>query len=89
MPSTRDSQGCCEASLHRCILLVRSSDDRSNRQPGVLRSRSGPARYDYEGGDWLYRRDGHLLHDKLEAELGELMDGPVSLSRPTSGTTDP
>jgi len=37
----------------------------------------------------VYRRDGHLLHDKLVAELGDLMDGPVSLSRPTSGAVNP
>jgi len=58
-------------------------------RPAVLSPRSGPVRYDYEGGDWVYRRDGHLLHDKLEAELGDLMDGPVSLSRPTSGAVNP
>ena len=42
--------------------------------------RSGPFRYDYADGAWVYRRDGHALHSKLEAELEALTGIAVDLS---------
>ena len=29
-------------------------------------------RYDYVGGSWVYSRDGHKMHERLEAELEQL-----------------
>uniref|UniRef100_A0A061S6R7 ferroxidase n=1 Tax=Tetraselmis sp. GSL018 TaxID=582737 RepID=A0A061S6R7_9CHLO len=43
-----------------------------NRQIWLSSPVSGPFRYDPIHGDWVYRRDSHKLHDKLEAELSEL-----------------
>lgn len=43
--------------------------------PPLLRARtpcSGPVRYDYVDGWWLYLRDGHELHARLRQELREL-----------------
>lgn len=40
-------------------------------------------RYALDGKQWVYRRDGHLLHDRLEEELGKLLDGPIVLTRPS------
>lgn len=59
-----------------------------NQQLWLSSPVSGPVRYDCVSGDWVYARDGHLMHDRLEAEFSNLMDGPVSLSRPSSGATD-
>lgn len=37
-------------------------------------------RYDYEGGRWVYRRDGHLMHERLEVELHGLTGAAVDLN---------
>lgn len=38
---------------------------------------SGPFRYDYTpAAGWTYRRDGHTLHSRLQAELGQLCGPP-------------
>ncbi len=47
----------------------------------LFRLCSGPVRYGFHDGQWVYGRDGHVLHDRLEAELSELLDGPVKLTR--------
>ncbi len=41
-------------------------------------SRSGPCRYDGApgGAAWVYRRDGHTLHARLEEELASLCGPP-------------
>ena len=46
----------------------------------ALPPRSGPFRYDYADGAWIYRRDGHALHAKLEAELEALTGIAVDLN---------
>lgn len=69
-----------------CIVLVNSGCHSCKMSFMLLRS--GPVRYDCVHGDWVYARDGHLMHDRLEAEFSDLMDGPVSLSRPSSGASN-
>ena len=42
-------------------------------------ARSGPVRYDLEGGRWVYHRDGHDMHARLTEELGRLCGAAISL----------
>jgi len=46
----------------------------------ALISCSGPFRYDYSGGNWVYHRDGHKMHEKLEKELKALTGAEVDLN---------
>ena len=41
---------------------------------------SGPVRYDYAGSAWVYHRDGHKLHERLEAELEALTGSAIDLN---------
>ena len=41
---------------------------------------SGPKRYDYCDGRWLYLRDGHGMHKLLETELTDLMNLKIDLT---------
>ncbi len=43
-----------------------------NRQIWMSSPVSGPIRYDYHKGSWVYSRDGHKLHERVEKELEEL-----------------
>jgi frataxin-like iron-binding protein CyaY len=36
---------------------------------------SGPVRYDYQDGSWVYKRDGHDLMQRLQSELEQLRKG--------------
>lgn len=40
---------------------------------------SGPARYDWDGGKWMYKRDGSELLHKLSEELTQLLETAVML----------
>jgi frataxin len=44
-----------------------------NRQIWFSSPVSGPFRYDPVGDKWLYGRDSHSLHDKLQEEISELI----------------
>lgn len=52
-----------------------------NREIWMSSPVSGPVRYAHDGKRWIYRRDGHLLHDRLEKELSHLLGGPMTLTR--------
>ncbi len=39
---------------------------------------SGPVRYDYMDGRWIYRHDDHELMDRLRSELNDLLGKDVS-----------
>jgi len=51
-----------------------------NRQLWMSSPVSGPVRYDYNGGGWVYRRDGHTMHERLEKELEALTGCGVDLN---------
>ena len=36
---------------------------------GIYVCRSGPVRYDCEDGEWVYKRDGHEMLERLQSEL--------------------
>lgn len=40
---------------------------------------SGPKRYDYIDGQWIYKHDGQSLNDLLRKELSKLFDSDVDL----------
>ena len=37
-------------------------------------------RYDYTDGRWVYRRDGHAMHTRLESEFNALSGGDLELN---------
>ncbi|KAK9802561.1 hypothetical protein WJX73_003122 [Symbiochloris irregularis] len=43
-----------------------------NKQLWVSSPVSGPVRYDSHAGRWVYSRDGHDMHQRLEQELREV-----------------
>jgi frataxin len=40
---------------------------------------SGPVRYDWHAGKWIYKRDGHELFQRLSSELTQLLGFSVHL----------
>lgn len=38
-----------------------------------------PARYDLQGGRWVYYRDGHELQERVKEELERLVGKPIDL----------
>lgn len=48
-----------------------------NRQVWLSSPTSGPKRYDYIDGNWVYKHDGVTLHQLLQNELGEIFSSPV------------
>jgi frataxin len=51
-----------------------------NRQIWMSSPISGPVRYDYEKGAWVYHRDGHKMHERLENEMEQLTGVKVDLN---------
>ncbi|XP_005105211.1 frataxin, mitochondrial [Aplysia californica] len=52
-----------------------------NKQLWLSSPISGPKRYDYCNGQWLYLRDGTGLHKLLEVELSDIMNLKINLSK--------
>lgn len=48
-----------------------------NRQVWLSSPLSGPKRYDYVDGNWIYKHDGVSLHELLQNELGKIFSSPV------------
>jgi frataxin len=53
---------------------------RPNLQIWLSSPTSGPKRYDFMGGRWIYKHDGVCLHDLLEKETSEILKQSVDLS---------
>ena len=51
-----------------------------NRQIWMSSPVSGPVRYDYHKGSWVYSRDGHKLHERLESEMKQLTGVAIDLN---------
>jgi frataxin len=51
-----------------------------NRQIWMSSPLSGPVRYDFEKGSWVYLRDGHHLHRRLQDELEKLTGRRLDLN---------
>ncbi|XP_059470696.1 frataxin homolog, mitochondrial [Neocloeon triangulifer] len=56
---------------------------RPNLQIWLSSPTSGPKRYDFIDGRWIYKHDGVCLHDLLEKETSEILKRPVDLSNCT------
>ena len=41
---------------------------------------SGPKRYDFIDGAWVYKHDGITLHDNLSEELSKILKKKIDLS---------
>lgn len=51
-----------------------------NRQIWMSSPVSGPVRYDYYKGSWIYKRDGHKMHERLQTELEGLTGQGIDLN---------
>ena len=51
-----------------------------NKQIWMSSPVSGPVRYDYYKGSWIYKRDGHKFHERLENELKSLTGQEIDLN---------
>ncbi|CAE1304488.1 FXN [Acanthosepion pharaonis] len=50
-----------------------------NRQIWLSSPFSGPKRYDFENGRWVYKHDGISLHSLLQKELSNIFDEEISM----------
>ncbi|KAI8870225.1 Frataxin [Ramicandelaber brevisporus] len=50
-----------------------------NKQIWLSSPLSGPRRYDYENGEWVYKRDGSTMHGLLNEELSGAFKQTVEL----------
>lgn len=57
-----------------------STAPHSLRPAPHTRKRSGPVRYDYIDGRWVYHRDGHGMRERLEQELQQLTGVEIHLA---------
>jgi frataxin len=44
---------------------------------------SGPVRYDWRAGQWVYKRDDHEMLQRLSSELTQLCGAPLHLTGST------
>ena len=51
-----------------------------NKQIWMSSPVSGPVRYDWDRGAWVYHRDGHAMHKRLEGELEKMTGISVDLN---------
>ncbi|XP_055333274.1 frataxin, mitochondrial-like [Paramacrobiotus metropolitanus] len=52
-----------------------------NRQIWLSSPLSGPKRYDYARGTWIYLHDGMSLYDLLSSEISSAIGAPIDFSR--------
>lgn len=52
-----------------------------NQQIWLSSPTSGPKRYDFIDGTWIYKHDGKLLHELLNEEIPKIVKFPVSFSK--------
>ena len=52
-----------------------------NRQIWLSSPTSGPKRYDFQEGCWIYKHDGVPLHDLLQEELSKIMSNGVNFMK--------
>ncbi|ESO88094.1 hypothetical protein LOTGIDRAFT_126633 [Lottia gigantea] len=54
-----------------------------NQQIWLSSPLSGPKRYDYINGSWIYKHDGISLHHLLSTELSDILGENIDLSHCT------
>ncbi|OXU31442.1 hypothetical protein TSAR_004720 [Trichomalopsis sarcophagae] len=52
-----------------------------NQQIWLSSPKSGPKRYDFIDGTWIYKHDGQSLHELLNAEIPDVVKFPVSFDK--------
>lgn len=73
------SQGVLTMKLGRLGTYVLNKQT-PNRQIWMSSPVSGPVRYDFYKGSWMYHRDGHRMHERLERELEALTGSAPDLN---------
>ena len=58
-----------------------------NKQIWLSSPSSGPKRYDYINGKWIYHHDGVSLHQLLSDEFSHIFNQPISV-KPTEETSN-
>jgi frataxin len=74
------SQGVLSVKLGGGLGTYVINKQTPNRQIWMSSPVSGPVRYDYYKGNWVYSRDGHKLHERLEKELEQLTGVAINLN---------
>lgn len=54
----------------------------------ILLNFSGPKRYDFKDGSWIYTHDGVYLHDLLSSEISVALGHEVDFTSLTYGGAD-
>ncbi|XP_011881194.1 PREDICTED: frataxin homolog, mitochondrial [Vollenhovia emeryi] len=54
---------------------------RPNKQIWLSSPKSGPKRYDFVNGQWIYKHDGKSLHELLNNEMPAIVRGEVCFDR--------
>ncbi|XP_048737891.2 frataxin, mitochondrial-like isoform X2 [Ostrea edulis] len=79
-----------DAQYSSGVLTVKISDKFGtyviNKQPGNLQiwlssPVSGPFRYDFLEGTWIYKRTSHTLHDVLSDEVSKALNASVDFTK--------
>ena len=52
-----------------------------NQQIWLSSPKSGPKRYDFIDGTWIYKHDGKSLHELLNEEISDIVKLPVSFDK--------
>lgn len=52
-----------------------------NKQIWLSSPKSGPKRYDFVDGKWIYKHDGKSLHDLLNKEIPALIRNQASFEK--------
>ncbi|XP_065836763.1 frataxin, mitochondrial-like [Oscarella lobularis] len=73
------SDGVLTISLGKDLGTYVINKQTPNRQLWFSSPLSGPKRYDFLNGNWIYKRDGMSLHSRLTTELTQLYGKPVDL----------
>ncbi|KAH7623553.1 hypothetical protein Ndes2526B_g01998 [Nannochloris sp. 'desiccata'] len=74
------SQGVLTVQLGGTLGTYVINKQTPNRQIWMSSPVSGPIRYDFYKGNWIYSRDGHKLHERLESELEQLTGVAINLN---------
>ncbi|KAK3098420.1 hypothetical protein FSP39_019278 [Pinctada imbricata] len=59
-----------------------------NKQVWLSSPKSGPKRYDFMEGTWIYKHDGKTLHQVLTEEISEAMGTEIDCTKCAYGKQD-
>ncbi|CAB0033287.1 unnamed protein product [Trichogramma brassicae] len=59
-----------------------------NLQIWLSSPKSGPKRYDFIDGTWIYKHDGKSMHELLSEEIPDIVKGPVAFDNCSYSTRE-